>query len=233
VLEFQNQLSQATYNKKNIYKMKKIVRLTESDLTRIVKRVIIEGEKKLLLGSNKGSVDKGRLTATYKYYNNLGSEGTFNEIFKNERTQKKQPFVDFVNGCATKVSLALANAGQTVSPAFRTTSGKSPKPGTPIQTSAASLKDELTRKWGVADVTHKGNITEKDLQKKFGKGNTGILICSPCGFGGASGHATIWSKYFGTDKEGGPMDNTTYHLNNPSAEIHIWRVGSDESVNKQ
>jgi hypothetical protein len=45
VLEFQNQLSQVTYNKKNIYKMKKIVRLTENDLVRIVKRIISEQPK--------------------------------------------------------------------------------------------------------------------------------------------------------------------------------------------
>lgn len=52
--------------------MKKVIRLTENDLSRIVKRVLNEGKK---------SVDKWALYSTYKKYNDLGSGGTFKEIF--------------------------------------------------------------------------------------------------------------------------------------------------------
>lgn len=83
--------------------MKKIVRLTEYDLNRIVKKAIKES---LLLETNRKGLSRANLENTYKNYNDLGSDGTFNEIFKKEREEGRAPFVDFVNGCATKVSLA-------------------------------------------------------------------------------------------------------------------------------
>ena len=194
--------------------MKKVIRLTENDLSRIVKRVLNEGKK---------NVDKWALYSTYKKYNDLGSEGTFKEIFLPEIKKGKEPFINFTNGCATKVSLALAKAGQNVSPAFITTSGL--QKGTPIQTSASSLKNDLISKWGQPDVNVNGNISEESLLKKIGPGKTGVLICTPCGFGGASGHATVWSKSHGTKKTGGTADDTNYHINNPEANIYFWQVG--------
>lgn len=205
--------------------MKNIITLNESDLARIVKRVISENQKVLLKESKEG-INKGVLASKYKEYNALGSEGVFNRIFKKEREQGVQPIASWLNGCATKVSLALAAAGQNVSPAYKATSG--PEKGTPVQTSAGGLKNDLINKWGQPDVKVTGSISEAELQKKVGEGKTGIMICAPCGFGpGVSGHATVWSKYFGTDKKGGTLDGTTYHLDNPNAEINIWRVGGN------
>lgn len=204
--------------------MKNIITLNESDIARIVKRVISENQK-VLLKESKDVVNKGILTGKYKEYNNLGSAGVFDRVFKKERELGLAPIANWTNGCATKVSLALAAAGQKVDPAYIATSG--PEKGTPIQTSAMGLKNNLTKLWGEPDVKVKGSITEEELQKKVGQGNTGVMICAPCGFDGASGHATVWSKYFGTDKKGGPLDETFYHLNNPGAEISIWRVGGN------
>jgi hypothetical protein len=205
--------------------MKNIITLDESDIARIVKRVISENQK-VLLKESKDVVNKGILAGKYKEYNTLGSAGVFDRIFKKERELGLAPIANFINGCATKVSLALAAAGQKVDAAYIATSG--PEKGTPIQTSAIGLKNNLTKLWGEPDVKVKGAITESELQKKVGQGNTGIMICAPCGFGGgASGHATVWSKYFGTDKKGGTLDDTTYHLDNPGAEISIWRVGGN------
>jgi hypothetical protein len=204
--------------------MKRTITLSEKDLSRLVLRVI-EESKKDLLKEGKQSVDKWVLYQTYKKYNNLGSKGTFNEIFEPEIKSKKQPFVSFSNGCATKVSLALAAAGQKVHAAFVTTSGE--QKGTPIQTSAVGLKDNLTELWGKPN-TYKGSFTEQQLLNKIGENKTGIIICAPCGFGpGVSGHATVWSRNHGTNEKGGTADDTVYHLNNPNAVIHFWKVGDD------
>lgn len=175
-----------------------------------------------LLNEGKNSINKGTLVDTYKYYNNKGSDGTFNEIFAPEIKAGKEPFINFVNGCATKVSLALQAAGQKIDPGFKTTSGK--QKGTTIQTSAEKLKNQLVAKWGNPEVLFKGSITEDELQKKFGI-NTGVLICAPCGFGSATGHATIWSKHLGKNKKGGTVDGTNYHIDNPDAKIYLWKVG--------
>lgn len=192
-------------------------RLEQHDFDRIVNKVLKE---------SKQGIDKWALYTTYKKYDNLGGSGTFDEIFKKEREQNKQPFASWLNGCATKVSLALAKAGQKVSPAYITTSGE--QKGTPIQTSAGGLKNDLLKpnRFGQPDLKVTGSITEEELLKKIGTGNTGVLICSPCGFGpSCTGHATVWSRSHGTKKTGGTADGTTYHLNNPDANIYFWKVG--------
>lgn len=205
--------------------MKKIITLTERDLSRIVSKVFKESQKDLLKESKEG-IDKWALYSTYLKYNELGSAGTFDEIFKPERKAGKQPFASFGNGCATKVSLSLAKAGQKVSPAFITTSGD--QKGTPVQTSAESLKNNLISLWGEPDVKVSGVITEEQLLKKIGTKKTGIMICAPCGFGAdVTGHATVWSRSHGTNKTGGTADDTVYHLENPNANIYFWKVGAD------
>ena len=81
--------------------MKNIITLNESDIARIVKRVISENQK-VLLKESKDSVNKGVLAGKYKEYNNLGGAGVFNRIFKKEREQGLDPIATWTNGCATK-----------------------------------------------------------------------------------------------------------------------------------
>jgi hypothetical protein len=249
--------------------MKKIIKLTESDLTRIIKKIINEIDsgdgqrddfseyegrediyvdskienpkndenqtiqqvteyfihkisKKKIIKESLSSVNPWPLVKTYKYYNNLGSHGTFEKVFAPEIAANKEPFSKFENGCATKVSLALNAAGYKVKPAFRTTSATDLNPkGTPVQTSATSLKNQL----GKPDLHITGKKTEEELLNEIGEGKTGVIICSPCGFSSATGHATIWSRIKGTKKKGGTVDESTYHLNNPNADIYFWEVG--------
>lgn len=179
--------------------------------------------KNRVISEGKESVNKFTLISEYDKWNTLGSEKTFDIVFENERKKKVEPFASFTNGCATKVSLALNAAGQSVPPGFMVTGG--PQKGKSIQTSASGLKDVLVGKWGQPDVMVSGKINESDLLKKIGSDKTGVLICTPCGFSGASGHATIWSPFKGLSGDGGTADDTNYHLNNDSAKIYYWKVG--------
>ena len=152
-----------------------------------------------------------RLMSTYVKYNRKGSDKTFNEIFGELR--KEKPYSDFTNGCATKVSLALQNAGKNIKPGFVVQDG--PMKGTTIQTSAAGLAREL----GEPDINIQDNtiIGKEEFANKIGKNKTGVLICSPCGFGpGISGHATIYSN-------GKTLDNTGYHLK-PGVTVKFWEA---------
>ena len=53
------------------------------------------------------------------------------------------PFIEFTNGCATKVSLAITAAGGTLPASFRVTNGQFKGKG--IVTSAKRLKDKLIK----------------------------------------------------------------------------------------
>ena len=181
--------------------------LNERDLNKIVKKAIKES---LLLEASRIGLSRANLESTYKTYNDLGSDGTFNEIFKKEREQGLTPFNDFVNGCATKVSLALNAAGQQLKPTFKVTNG--PFKGKNVNTSASGL-NIITNSY-----------KKEEVQKKIGPGKTGVYICTPCGFGaGDSGHATVWS-WWKNDNKGGPLDDTSYPENNGGT-IYFWQVG--------
>lgn len=199
--------------------MTRIVRLTESDLTRIVKKAIKES---LLLEANRKGLSKEKLESTYSEYNDKGSDGTFDEIFKDEREKGLIPFIYMDNGCATKVSLALIDAGQEVSRAFNVTNGRFKGKG--IQTSAKGLKDDLIRRWGQPDVKIQNVNSLEQVQQKIGPGVSGVYICTPC-FSDPkiTGHATVWS-WWKNDNKGGPLDDTAYPENNGGT-VYFWRVG--------
>ncbi len=155
--------------------------------------------------------DPSTLVKEYIKYDDMGSSGTFDEVFKTLRREGKQPYSSFSNGCATKVSLALQAAGKNVPAGFRVQDG--PMKGKTIQTSAKGLANKL----GKPDVSYTGDIDADKLNKMIA-GRTGVLICAACGFGaGVSGHATVYHN-------GKTVDSTSYHLDNPSAEIKFWEV---------
>ena len=211
--------------------MKKIVRLTESDLNKIVRRVLSES-------SGSKGLNRGTLENVYKTYNNLGSSGTFDELFKTGREKNIIPYNMMVNGCATKVSLALNAAGQKIDPPKSGTFGTTlkvtdgPKKGQYVNVNAAKLRDELLSKWGKPDVQISGVQSLEQVQNEIGPGVSGVYICAPCGFDGASGHATIWSWWKNNGK-GGELDDTTYPQEN-GGNIYFWQVGgNNEETAKQ
>jgi len=197
--------------------MKKTIRLTESEIVSLVKKVLNEE----LLTENAKSLDKWKLYTTYKFYNDLDDKETFAAVFKGFKTDPA--YAGWENECATKVSLALNAAGYKVKPGYRVTKGL--QKGNSVQPSAAGLKTQLTNNWGDPDIKWTGAKTEQQIQKLIGKGRTGILICSPCGFNSASGHATVWSRSGGKNMLGGTVDGTTYHMG-PSANVSFWQVGN-------
>jgi hypothetical protein len=166
------------------------------------------------------------LVQNYLYWKNMFSnnaEELFNYLFKKERLETPiDPYTQFANSCATKVSLALNAVGMSnkVKRSFTVTSGEAA--GQPITTSAKGLRDHLMGSWGEKPIVIKGSITEDDLINKIGKGKSGVFICSPCGFQTCSGHAFVWSPVGGTNKQGGAADGTTYHLDNPSSELYFF-----------
>lgn len=166
------------------------------------------------------------LVQNYLYWKNKFSDNAkelFNYLFKKERLETPiNPYTQFANSCATEVSLALnaTGMGDKVKRSFTVTSGEAE--GQPITTSAKGLRDHLMSTWGKKPLVVKGSVTEEELINKIGKGKSGVFICSPCGFATCSGHAFVWSPSHGTNKQGGAADDTTYHIDNPSAELYFF-----------
>lgn len=204
--------------------MKQIVRLTESDLSRIVSKILSES-------SSAKNFNRGTLENVYKMYNNLGSSGTFDQIFKSKREGNIIPYNMMVNGCATKVSLALNAIGQKIDPpksgtygtTFKVTDG--PAKGQFVNVNAAKLRDELLSKWGRPTVQINGVKSLDQVQNAIGPNVSGVYICAPCGFQGASGHATIWTWWKNGGK-GGELDDTSYPYEN-GGNIYFWQVGGN------
>lgn len=166
------------------------------------------------------------LVEKYLYWKNMFSndaEKLFDYLFKKERTETPmEPYTRFANSCATKVSLALNGIGMSnkVNRAFTVTSGEAA--GQPITTSASNLRDHLNRNWGKKPITINGSATEDEILNKIGTNKTGIMICSPCGFATCSGHAFVWSPSAGSKNQGGAADNTSYHIDNPNANMYFY-----------
>ena len=202
--------------------MKKIVKLTEYELKKVLKKIITES---LLLESSADSLNRGQLESTYTTYYNMGKDDPapiWDELFKKERELGLCPFKDFYNSCAAKVSLAITAAGGTLPASFRVTNGQFKGKG--IVTSAKRLKDKLIKLWGNPDVKIDKVTSLEEVQQKIGPGRSGVFICAPCGSGfGATGHATIWS-WWKNGLKGGPLDGTTYPEENGGT-IYFWGVG--------
>ena len=171
--------------------MKNIITLNESDITRIVKRVISENQKVLLKESNVpfsfDTLDSG--------FADLDGSTFFSKVIP-KIYQEDPP--KFVNACASRLSLALNKAGVTdLNPvAFNTLydythnegkgAGNTYSKGTPLITSALQMKNFLTKKYGNGeDFENDGTITDKL------KGRKGMFVITEVPGWRASGHADI------------------------------------------
>jgi hypothetical protein len=178
---------------------------------------------KRILTENSQKIDSSSLVSGYSKWRQYSAASLFDFLFKKEREKNMIPYSGFANSCATLVSLALLNSGQKVEPGFRITNNETGMKGEPVDTSAMGLRNQLLNLWGKPTFSFKGKIDVDTINKSIG-GKTGVFICSPCGLEPCTGHATVW------DKEG-PLDGTSYHINNPSANIYFWQT-SEVSPNK-
>jgi hypothetical protein len=196
VLEFQNQLSQVTYSKKNIYKMKKIIRLTESKLTRIIKRVIIEEEKKLLTeGISNDVVD-----TIYNAHPGPLSPSEFFPLIipkqyeATEGTEQK-PRKWWLNTCATKMSLALLKSGYSVPGQYKTEVEYDGVPAkSSFNPSSQAMIGILGKNFGTkkADGYQKIPMTGNGVPKEI-MGKKGVYVITTDAFGSsAAGHTDVW-----------------------------------------
>lgn len=167
--------------------MKKIIRLTENNLSRIVKRVLNE------------SVNIPFDTISNNFPDTLTGPDFFSKVIPKIYEQNPNAFY---NACATRMSVALSNAGYSLSPiAFNTLSDYSGnvgkgggqitvKKGTPLITSAAQMDKYLKRTFGPPTLTMSNEDGQKVIESLGDKKGIFVLIGVP-GWS-ASGHAEIY-----------------------------------------
>ena len=167
--------------------MKKIIRLTERDLSRIVKRVLNE------------SVNIPFESISDNFPDFLEGPDFFSKVIPKVYEQDPN---GFVNACATRMSFALNNAGYSPSPiAFNTQEeytsnvgkgGKTVtlKKGSPLVTSAAQMKTYLTTTFGQPTLTM-SNQDEQKVIEALGD-LKGIFVLTGVPGWRASGHAEIY-----------------------------------------
>jgi hypothetical protein len=120
----------------------------------------------------------------------------------------------YKNACASRVSIALLNAGVTIDEGTRVTHGA--LAGKRVILGASDMNDWLIRKWGKADFSVSQPRSEKDLQAKFlnKKGVYVMIPHYPSRFG-ATGHCTLWTG----------QDVIGHHYANDSAyAAYLWEL---------
>jgi hypothetical protein len=177
-----------TKKKKKIINMKKFERLSENDISKIVKTLLKEDLSTLPFE-----------TISNNFPDNLDGTDFFSKVIP--KIYEKSPD-RFVNACASRLSLALNNAGYTPSPvAFKTQNdysvdGKNYPKGSSLITSAIVMKDYLTKNFG------KPLIVPNDDSQKVAEainGVKGMFVITKVPGWGASGHADIYRGGDGSD----------------------------------
>jgi hypothetical protein len=79
--------------------MKKVIRLTESDLIRIVKRVVKEQEEEIF-ATHPALDNKGKETWMDKQDNRVGSEIEFSDV-REFGPEDYDSFMEYINNCDT------------------------------------------------------------------------------------------------------------------------------------
>lgn len=165
--------------------MKKIIKLTENDLTNIVRKVLNEN----LLTESISSIDFNTL------WQNFPGDASAEDIFPKilPKTYEKNP-ESFSNACATRMSLALNNVGIKPTTQYKTEkefvwNGVKYQKGIPLTVRATSMKDYLTSKLGSPTFTM-SNDDENEVKKKLAGRNAVFVITNVPGWS-ATGHVDI------------------------------------------
>jgi hypothetical protein len=186
--------------------MKKTIKLTESDLSNIIRKVLRESEiKKQYLSEEPPKygtpvpLKKPQNVVTSINFNNLWNNFPKNssayEIFPIIFPKEYEEFPEgFGNACATRLSLALNKLGIKPLEQFKTQQvfeydGVSYPKGLPITTMAKDTPGYLKNKIGPP--SFEGENTQENIDKYL-KGKKGIFTITNVPGWSASGHADIF-----------------------------------------
>jgi hypothetical protein len=186
--------------------MKKTIKLTEYDLSNLVRKVLKESETRKQYLSEEPSkpgtpvpLKKPQNIVTSINFNSLWSNFPKNssayEIFPIIFPKEYEKFPDsFGNACATRLSLALNKLGVKPLEQFKTQQvfeydGVSYPKGLPITTMAKDSPEYLKNKFGPPSFD--GENTQENIDKEL-KGKKGIFVITNIPGWSASGHADIF-----------------------------------------
>lgn len=194
--------------------MKKTIKLTESDLSNIIRKVLRESEtKKQYLSEEPPKTGTPvpltvPLTVPLKKPQNVVTSINFNNLWnnfpKNSKVSEIFPIIfpkeyekypeSFGNACATRLSLALNKLGIKPTEQFKTQQvleydGVSYPKGLPITTMAKDTPEYLKNKFG--QPSFKGENTQENIDKYL-RGKNGIFTITNVPGWSASGHADIF-----------------------------------------
>lgn len=199
--------------------MEKTIRLTENELSKIVKTLLKEDISTLPFE-----------TISDNFPDNLDGTDFFSKVIP--KIYEKAPD-KFVNACASRLSLALNNAGYKPSPvAFRTqfdytADGQNFKPvtypkGSSLVTSAVYMRDYLKSQFGKPTIL----MPNDDAQKVMDAidGTKGMFVITNVPGWGASGHADIYRGGDGSD-----CGNNCHF--GEGGTLHFWGMKSQIQVN--
>jgi hypothetical protein len=186
--------------------MKKTIKLTEYDLSNLVRKVLKESETRKQYLSEEPSkpgtpvpLKKPQNIVTSINFNNLWNNFPKNssayEIFPIIFPKEYEKFPEaFGNACATRLSLALNKLGIKPPGKFQTQQeleydGVSYPKGLPITTAAKDSPEYLETKFG--QPSFKGENTQENIDKYL-RGKKGIFTITNVPGWSASGHADIF-----------------------------------------
>ena len=195
--------------------MKKVVRLTESDLTRIIKKIIIEDRNRRLINE---SLDESVWTKMWNAFPKQpeGVDPFFEKIIpKKLVSMRKVMPTSWANTCASRMSMALLGAGLKPGGNYTTEKtvnfgGQDVPAGSNFNPSSQAFNNILERNFGEPTIiNHPGGGVPEEMKNK-----KGVYAFKTDAWGDAAGHTDIWD---GTKSGGGD------HWDVPS-EIRFWSV---------
>ncbi|POP40381.1 hypothetical protein CHU32_27720 [Superficieibacter electus] len=128
--------------------------------------------------------------------------------------------VTYHNACGTRTSLALLAGGMggVGERGIKITNKSNIYYGKTIEPGAGNLKTFLEKKWGKADEIIKFPKTVDDVSKRLNnkKGIYIMIPTRPSDFGGATGHATLWT--------GNRVMGDNYCIDEHTYAIYFWEL---------
>ena len=202
--------------------MKRIVRLTESDLTRIVNRVLNESISKTTFDSLWNSYPKKSGKA------GTGTEYTPDEFFKliipdKFKSMRESNPDSWANSCAAKMSAAFLGSGSPPGGTYKIENdvkvgNTTLKKGSSFEPSSVAFKQILQNKFGEPTIVVDN---DKGVAPKEIIGKKGAYFYEVSGWSNAAGHTDLWD---------GKQSAGNSHWESPGT-LYFWQVPTQTQVN--